>query len=365
MSSFSFIKDLFQLFKKEKLLDQEEPPDIIPHINTQSSEESFDSGGIENFELLSILDYSDENELPINLLQSTLPINNPQNSKNNIKKYIHIESQDYDYSKYAKHLQNIDSMKMKIKQRKPLCMKSSKTTTKNQPQVKLIQLPLNFSLNTYRNFVYEQGELESCTANAFCAAFRILQKIYNKYPGFEPSRLYFYYYERFLEGTVFEDVGAAIIDGENYVKRCGICSENLWPYDITKFTEHPPPNCTKQALNYKISNFNVLNIYSNNLIYNIKHLLYNKVPVLTAIYIYTSFMSAITANTGVVEIPDVNSEEKLGGHEVLITGYNDSTQMFTVLNSWGILWGSSGNCYIPYSYISNENLTVEFTTITL
>ncbi len=39
--------------------------------------------------------------------------------------------------------------------------------------------------------------------------------------------------------------------------------------------------------------------------------------------------------------------------------------MFTVLNSWGILWGSSGNCYIPYNYISNQDLAIEFTTIML
>jgi C1A family cysteine protease len=37
--------------------------------------------------------------------------------------------------------------------------------------------------------VYDQGELGSCTANAFCAAYKILCKD----KSFEPSRLFFYF----------------------------------------------------------------------------------------------------------------------------------------------------------------------------
>ncbi len=372
MSSFSFIKDLFQLFKKEKLLEKEEPPDITSQ--SQTPIELDDNKTIKEIIIEDIHNSdNDDNEIPIILHNLHLPITDaPQINRNNIKKYIHIhiETQNYDYSKYSKQLQNIDSMKTKIKLRKPLHIKSNKTSVKKQPQNVLslqLQLPLPpiFSLKPYKNFVYDQGDLGSCTANAFCAAFRILSKINNKYTGFEPSRLYFYYYERLIEDTIMEDTGADVVNGEIYVKRYGICSEKLWSYDITKFTVEPPPNCTKEALNYKISKFNVLDIHDTNLIYKIKKLLFNKIPVLTALYIYTSFMSDITANTGVVQIPDVTTEENLGGHEVLIIGYNDATQMFTVLNSWGILWGSSGNCYIPYDYISNNDLAAEFTTITL
>ena len=69
-----------------------------------------------------------------------------------------------------------------------------------------------YNLNKYRNFVYDQGQLGSCTANAFCACFRILSSFQNENVDFEPSRLYLYYHERLIEGNVSSDSGAEATD---------------------------------------------------------------------------------------------------------------------------------------------------------
>ena len=49
--------------------------------------------------------------------------------------------------------------------------------------------------------IYDQGNLGSCTANAIAGAIEFdLMK--QKLPDFEPSRLFIYYNERQIEGTI-------------------------------------------------------------------------------------------------------------------------------------------------------------------
>lgn len=219
------------------------------------------------------------------------------------------------------------------------------------------------SVKKYCPGVYDQGQLGSCTANAFCGAYRIMENIKTGNVSFEPSRLYLYYYERLLENTVNEDSGADVIDGESYVKQNGICSETSWPYDITKYTVQPPANCTTEAVNHKISSYQTIPI-DNNLINNIRQSIDNQTPVLIAISVFDSFESDFTAQTGMVTIPKPN-EQSLGGHEMCLVGYTDSKKLFTVLNSWGPNWGNGGFCYIPYDYLTNPNLGMEFTVFNL
>jgi len=77
--------------------------------------------------------------------------------------------------------------------------------------------------------VYDQGQLGSCTANAIAAAIEFDQK-----KKFIPSRLFIYYNERAMEGTIASDSGAQIRDGIKSVAKDGVCSEATWPYVIGK-----------------------------------------------------------------------------------------------------------------------------------
>ena len=59
-------------------------------------------------------------------------------------------------------------------------------------------------------------------------------------PDFVPSRLFIYYNERVIEGTVDTDSGAQIRDGIKVVAKQGVPPETDWPYDIAKFADKPP-----------------------------------------------------------------------------------------------------------------------------
>jgi len=221
---------------------------------------------------------------------------------------------------------------------------------------------LSFSLQKYKNFVYDQGDLGSCTANAACSAYKVLNNIKHG-DSFEPSRLFYYYNERVLEGTISQDSGADVVDGEKFSETHGICSEQLWPYDISKFSEHPTAKCYHDAVKHKIKKFSVIPVNAESIIH-IKSILVSKIPVLLAIAIYESFESETVSTTGIVPMPNTDTEKLLGGHEVLIIGFDDSSKRFLVANSWGPDFGipdKTGTFYLPYDYILNTNLTYELT----
>ena len=79
----------------------------------------------------------------------------------------------------------------------------------------------------------------SCTANAIGGAFEYQYSVEFK-QSYMPSRLFIYYNERLLEGTVNEDVEAQISDGIKTLTIYGVCNETLWPYNISQFKVKPP-----------------------------------------------------------------------------------------------------------------------------
>jgi len=208
--------------------------------------------------------------------------------------------------------------------------------------------------------VYNQGNLGSCTANALGGAFQFEQKKQGK-PDFIPSRLFIYYNERVMEGTINEDAGAMIRDGIKTMADAGVCPETMWKYLECKFKQKPPQECYTEALNNQVQEY--LRI-SPHTLYEVKHCLSDGYPVAFGFTIYESMMTDEVARTGLVPIPNVN-EAPIGGHAVLAVGYDDSKESLIVRNSWGTQWGIKGYFYLPYWYITTPNAAADFWTIRL
>lgn len=219
-------------------------------------------------------------------------------------------------------------------------------------KAKLVKLPSLVDLRSKMPPVYDQGELGSCTANALCAAFQYIV------PTFQGSRLFLYYNERKLENDIPDDAGAYLQDGIQCLQTFGLCPESEWPYDISQFAVKPPQQCYIDALNDKA--VEVHNI--NNDMNSMKHCLHSGFPFVVAIAIYPEFESIDVAITGVVSMP--SNEESLGGHAVLVCGYNDLTQQWIVRNSWGASWGDKGYFYLPYKYLLDSSLATDLWCIT-
>ena len=114
------------------------------------------------------------------------------------------------------------------------------------------RLPPIMDLRQQCSAVEDQGPLGSCTGNALAGAVEFLEKK-DKVPFMDASRLFIYYNERAIEGTIKSDSGAMIRDGIKTLAKQGVCSEKTWPYVISKFTVKPTEACYKEAANHRIT----------------------------------------------------------------------------------------------------------------
>src|SRR5882762_1523343 len=99
-------------------------------------------------------------------------------------------------------------------------------------------LPATLDLRAQCSAVENQGALGSCTANALVGNLEFLEKKAG-HSVTNLSRLFVYYNERAMEGTINDDAGAMIRDGVKSLVKLGVCSERKWPYKIAKFTSKP------------------------------------------------------------------------------------------------------------------------------
>lgn len=195
--------------------------------------------------------------------------------------------------------------------------------------------------------VLDQGSLGSCTANACSNALRfILRK--EKVKDWQPSRLYIYWFSRFIEGTTNEDSGAVIRDVMTAIHTYGACTESLLPYNVNKYKLKPSNSCVRNATPHT-RDFKYLSVDSN--ILTIKQCLNAGFPIVFGIDVYESFESEVVTKTGIVPIPNTTTEEFLGGHAVTMYGYDETKRHFIVMNSWGNSWGDKGYFYLPYDYL--------------
>jgi C1A family cysteine protease len=206
--------------------------------------------------------------------------------------------------------------------------------------------------------VENQQDLGSCTANALAGAVEYLE-IKQGNDFIDASRLFIYYNERMLEGTICADAGAELRDGIKTLAQFGVCSEKILPYDPSRFTEEPSRECYADALKHRIQKY-----YKIASLEGMRQCLAMGYPFAFGFAVFESFESKAVAKTGIMPFPDPNKEELLGGHAVLAVGYNEEKRLIKVRNSWGEAWGESGHFYMPYEFIADKRFCSDFWVVT-
>jgi len=222
-----------------------------------------------------------------------------------------------------------------------------------------VALPASVDLRQYCSPIEDQGQLGSCTGNAIAGIVELMDRKRGK--NLDVSRLFIYYEERLLEGTVNQDSGAYIRDGIKVVNKKGAPLETLWPYLISRFRTKPTNAAYTDALKRKATAYQKCANFAA-----VKTALSQGYPVVIGFDVYESFEYPITNNTGMMPYPNVNTEQYLGGHAVAIVGYNDNLNggRFICRNSWGTGWGDHGYFYMPYQVIQNTSMSDDFWIIT-
>lgn len=203
--------------------------------------------------------------------------------------------------------------------------------------------------------VFNQGALGSCTANAIAGALEF-DRMKQGLPDWIPSRLFIYYNERAMEGTIREDAGAMIRDGIKSVHKLGAPRESLWPYYIGKFARKPTARAYRAAKTHPSLLYQRVEQAWELLTAAIA---LNQLPVVFGFTVYESFESAAVAKSGIVPMPKT-SEQVVGGHAVCAVGYDNTKNVVICRNSWDIDWGMKGYFTMPRDYVTSFDLAADF-----
>lgn len=209
---------------------------------------------------------------------------------------------------------------------------------------------------------FDQGQIGSCGPNSAVADLLYAEARAGKKGLPPPSRLFVYYTTRQVMGTTGQDSGVSNAAMFRALAQYGICDEGLWPYsDDDRFRQKPPAAAYAQAAQRKVTDAEAV---PQNLT-AMKACLASGKPIVFGFTVYPSFESRAVELTGLVPMPSKRDLARgpLGGHDVLLDGYDDKKKCFTFLNSWGPDWGRSGFGMIPYSYATNPQLAGDFWTL--
>jgi uncharacterized tellurite resistance protein B-like protein len=211
------------------------------------------------------------------------------------------------------------------------------------------RLPPRVDLRPFLTDVENQGDTNSCAANAVAGAYEYLVKRHMGEDAYDVSRMFIYYNGRAVDGIEGEDEGSVIGSLIEGLKQHGACSEETWPFEKELVNEQPSDEAYQEAARFLIEDCAVV----PTTLQAWKSALADGYPVIFGISLFKSFDRQ--RQPGVVPMPSSReaSRESHGGHAMLAVGYSDADRVFVVRNSWGTEWGDEGYCYIPYDYLCN------------
>lgn len=212
-------------------------------------------------------------------------------------------------------------------------------------------------LRNYGIPIFDQKRLGSCVSQATVFADEYVRNHNDNRWLFQGSRLQLYYESRAMIGTIMVDSGSHIRDAFKVLNKTGLCPEYMWQYDDGpfKFRMRPHQKCYDSAkLHKSIAYARVPQTEAG-----IKSAIVAGYPVVFGFMVYKSMMTPEVAKTGLVPMPK-DGEEPIGGHAVIIVGFDSEKQLYIIRNSWGKGWGDNGHFYLPFDYVHDKDLADDF-----
>jgi C1A family cysteine protease len=147
--------------------------------------------------------------------------------------------------------------------------------------------------------------------------------------------------------------GGYISYASDHIRNTGLPLETCYPYTATD------GNCGSACANWQSSAYKIASwswvATTAPTVDAIKNALSEHGPLVTTLRVYEDFYDYIEGVYSYV------SGAYLGGHAVLLVGYNDNERYFIVKNSWGTWWGEDGYFKIAYSEVNGTTQFGDYT----
>jgi len=223
-------------------------------------------------------------------------------------------------------------------------------------------IPTIVNLREWCPPIEDQEGLGSCTAQAGVGLWEYYQK---RAFGdcIDGSRLFLYKVTRNLMHLV-GDTGAYCRTTMGALVLFGIPPEEYHPYTdkAPDFDREPSAFCYAFAQNYQSIKYFRIDVPGATTVDHLKQVktfLAKGMPMMFGFTVYSSIWDV----GGDGRIPYPHDERAIGGHAMVVVGYNDAIEIknpnggeitvgaFLIRNSWGKGWGDNGYGWLPYKYI--------------
>lgn len=200
------------------------------------------------------------------------------------------------------------------------------------------ELPNSFTLDEKDiPDVRNQGHVSSCVAFAIT---NIMQVLNQKETGDREKFSAGYVYGKCRKETATQE-GMYTSSALDYLIQTGSCFEEFFPIneEMPEIAQKVKsrPDLDKLAKPYRIKGYEVYAQADRNI--RLK-------KIKSALYKYST--------------PILGTTDYFGdGHAICIIGYDDETEEFTILNSWGTEWGDNGIGFVPYEDMGRGYLLVD------
>ncbi len=193
----------------------------------------------------------------------------------------------------------------------------------------------------------QQGEQNSCVGWAVAYALKSYQEKldegWNLYLSdgrlsaarvFSPS----FIYNQCNHG---QNVPILYMDAFNVLSEKGAALWTDMPYKAADFVTQPGPDVVRKAGRYKIDFWRQVNVQD---LKEVKSHLHAGYPVLIGANVDAAFVKQPAGRIwNTIGTP-------IGGHAMVVVGYDDAKQAFRLMNSWGSQWGDNGFCWVDYEH---------------
>ena len=207
------------------------------------------------------------------------------------------------------------------------------------------QLPARFDLSTDMPAVGNQGMQNSCVGWATAYALKAYQEKQDLKQSLQFSPAFIY--NQINSGR---DGGSKFIDALNILSQEGAALWRDMPYSETDYLTQPTADIKLKARPYGIIAWQQVNVRDYK---EVKMQVGAGNPVVFAIMTDEGFKRAEKNSQGeYIWISKTGND--VGGHAMIVVGYDDSKNAFKVMNSWGSGWGNNGYCWIDYKFFQQS-----------